>query len=73
MLISDAPNNHADPEDDDELEREEKEVLQTDNMLVTAIVEPNVPQLHFFVYDEPTEYLGPDHDLLLISMPLCLE
>ncbi|KAH9168863.1 hypothetical protein EDB89DRAFT_1989884, partial [Lactarius sanguifluus] len=34
---------------------------------------PNVPQLHFFVYDEPTEYLGPHHDLLLSSMPLCLE
>ncbi|KAH9047368.1 hypothetical protein EDB84DRAFT_1461453, partial [Lactarius hengduanensis] len=45
----------------------------TDNMLVTAIVEQNVPQLHFFVYDEPTEYLGPHHDLLLSSMPLCLE
>jgi len=42
-------------------------------MLVTSIVEQNVPQLHFFVYDEPTEYLGPHHDLLLSSMPLCLE
>ena len=44
-----------------------------DNILVTAIVEQNVPQLHFFVYDEATEYLGPHHDLLLSSMPLCLE
>ncbi|KAH9998870.1 WD40 repeat-like protein [Russula compacta] len=59
--------------DDDELERKENEVLPTDNMLVTAIVEQNVPQLHFFVYDEATEYLGPHHDLLLSSMPLCLE
>jgi periodic tryptophan protein 1 len=42
-------------------------------MLVTAIVEQNVPQLHFFVYDESTEHLGPHHDLLLSSMPLCLE
>jgi periodic tryptophan protein 1 len=40
---------------------------------VTAIVEQNVPQLHFFVYDESTEHLGPHHDLLLSSMPLCLE
>jgi periodic tryptophan protein 1 len=47
--------------------------LPTDNILVTAIVEQNVPQLHFFVYDETTEYLGPHHDLLLSSMPLCLE
>ncbi|KAH9080336.1 transducin family protein/WD-40 repeat family protein [Lactarius deliciosus] len=45
----------------------------SNNMLVTAIVEQNVPQLHFFVFDEPTEYLGPHHDLLLSSMPLCLE
>ncbi|KAH9008212.1 hypothetical protein EDB84DRAFT_1551728 [Lactarius hengduanensis] len=44
-----------------------------DNMLVTAIVKQNMPQLHFFVYDEPTEYLGPHHDLLLSSMPLCLD
>ncbi|KAH9165659.1 WD40 repeat-like protein [Lactarius sanguifluus] len=49
-------------EDDDELEREENEVLPTDNMLVTTNVEQNVPRLHFFVYDEPTD-----------SMPLCLE
>ncbi|KAH9033474.1 hypothetical protein EDB84DRAFT_1488762 [Lactarius hengduanensis] len=49
------------------------EVLPTDNMLVTAVIEQNVPQLHFFVYDEPTEYLGPHHDLLLSSVPLCLE
>ena len=47
--------------------------MPTDNILVTAIVEQNVPQLHFFVYDESTEYLGPHHDLLLSSMPLCLE
>ncbi|KAH9041692.1 hypothetical protein EDB85DRAFT_1919883, partial [Lactarius pseudohatsudake] len=40
--------------DDGELEREEGEVLPTDNMLVTAGVEQNVPQLHFFVYDKPT-------------------
>ncbi|KAH9080339.1 transducin family protein/WD-40 repeat family protein [Lactarius deliciosus] len=71
-------DNDKDPyitlkEEDDELEREENEVLPTDNMLVTAIVEQNVPQLHFFVFDEPTEYLGPHHDLLLSSMPLCLE
>ncbi|KAH9972895.1 WD40-repeat-containing domain protein [Lactifluus volemus] len=71
-------NNDDDPyvtlkEDDDELEREENEILPTDNMLVTAIVEQNVPQLHFFVYDESTEHLGPHHDLLLSSMPLCLE
>ena len=47
--------------------------MPTDNILVTAIVEQNVPQLHYFVYDESTEYLGPHHDLLLSSMPLCLE
>ena len=72
-LYPDAPDKQAVPKDDDQLEREENEILPTDNMLVTAIVEQNVPQLHFFVYDEPTEYLGPHHDLLLSSMPLCLE
>ncbi|KAH8981802.1 hypothetical protein EDB92DRAFT_1952838 [Lactarius akahatsu] len=52
---------------------EEDDGPASNNMLVTALVEQNVPQLHFFVYDEPTEYLGPHHDLLLSSMPLCLE
>ena len=73
MPCPDTPDKYAGPKDDDELEREENEVLPTENMLVTGIVEQNVPQLHFFVYDEPTEYLGPHHDLLLSSLPLCLE
>ena len=47
--------------------------MPADNIIVTAIVEQNLPQLHFFVYEEATEYLGPHHDLLLSSMPLCIE
>ncbi|KAH9047374.1 WD40-repeat-containing domain protein [Lactarius hengduanensis] len=69
-------DNDDDPyitlKEDDGPEREEIRGL-ADNVLVTAVVEQNVPQLHFFVSDEPTEYLGPHHDLLLSSMPLCLE
>ncbi|KAI0267782.1 WD40 repeat-like protein [Gloeopeniophorella convolvens] len=71
-------DNEDDPyitlkEDDDALEREENEVLPTDNMIIAGTLEQNVPQLHFFVYDEASEYLGPHHDLMLSSMPLCLE
>ncbi|KAH9168847.1 transducin family protein/WD-40 repeat family protein [Lactarius sanguifluus] len=51
---------------------EEDDGPASNNMLMTALVEQNVPQLHFFVYGEPTEYLGPHHGLLLSSMP-CLE
>jgi periodic tryptophan protein 1 len=69
----DSVDKYADWKGDDELEREENEVLPEDNMIVTAIVEQNLPQLHFFVYEEATEYFGPHHDLLLSSMPLCLE
>src|SRR5882757_8017777 len=58
-------------EDDDE--REELEVLPTDNLLVVAKTEDEISQLEIYVYDESQENLYVHHDLMLPNFPLCLE
>ena len=71
-------NNDDDPyitlkEDEEEQEREELEVLPTDNLLVVAKTEDEISQLEIYVYDESEENLYAHHDLMLPSFPLCLE
>ena len=58
-------------EDDDE--REELEVLPTDNLIVIAKTEDEISQLEIYVYDESQENLYAHHDLMLPNFPLCLE
>jgi periodic tryptophan protein 1 len=58
-------------EDDDE--REELEVLPTDNLIVVAKTEDEISQLEIYVYDESQENLYAHHDLMLPNFPLCLE
>ncbi|KAL1737646.1 hypothetical protein HDZ31DRAFT_22327, partial [Schizophyllum fasciatum] len=60
-----------DPEEDDE--REELEVLPTDNLLVVAKTEDEISQLEIYVYDDSQENLYCHHDLMLPNFPLCLE
>ncbi|THH15341.1 hypothetical protein EW146_g5125 [Bondarzewia mesenterica] len=71
-------DNNEDPyitlkEDDEENEREELEILPTDNLLVVAKTEDDVSQLEIYVYDESEENLYVHHDLMLPNFPLCLE
>ncbi|GJE85578.1 WD40 repeat-like protein [Phanerochaete sordida] len=71
-------NNDEDPyitlkENDEEEERQELEILPTDNLLVAAKTEDDVSQLEIYVYDESEENLYVHHDLMLPSFPLCLE
>ncbi|THH32232.1 hypothetical protein EUX98_g1961 [Antrodiella citrinella] len=71
-------NNDEDPyitlkEDEEDNEREELEVLPSDNLLVVAKTEDDVSQLEIYVYDESEENLFVHHDLMLPSFPLCLE
>ena len=58
---------------DDEEEREELEILPTDNLLVVAKTEDDISQLEIYVYDESQDNLYVHHDLMLPSFPLCLE
>ncbi|KAI0955663.1 hypothetical protein AcV7_006269 [Taiwanofungus camphoratus] len=71
-------NNDEDPyitlkQEDDDDEREELEILPTDNLLVVAKTEDEISQLEIYIYDESQENLYAHHDLMLPSFPLCLE
>ncbi|KAJ7168520.1 WD40-repeat-containing domain protein [Mycena filopes] len=71
-------DNEEDPyitlkEDEADDEREELEVLPTDNLLVVAKTEDEISQLEIYVYDESQENLYVHHDLMLPNFPLCLE
>ncbi|KAG6910832.1 hypothetical protein DXG01_007147 [Tephrocybe rancida] len=70
-------DNEEDPyitlKDDEDDEREELEVLPTDNLIVIAKTEDEISQLEVYVYDESQENLYAHHDLMLPNFPLCLE
>ena len=61
-----------DGEDDDE-ERQELQVLSTDNMLVAAKVEDEVAHLEIYVYEDEADNLYVHHDIMLPAIPLCVE
>ncbi|GJJ08390.1 hypothetical protein Clacol_002605 [Clathrus columnatus] len=54
-------------------ERDELEVLPTDNLIVTAKTEDEISHLEIYVYEENEENLYIHHDIMLPSFPLCLE
>ena len=56
--------------DDD---REELRVLDTDNMIVAAKVEDEVPYLEIYVYEDEADNLYVHHDIMLPAVPLCVE
>ncbi|KZT19043.1 transducin family protein/WD-40 repeat family protein [Neolentinus lepideus HHB14362 ss-1] len=71
-------DNEDDPyitlkDDEEDDERDDLEILPTDNLLVVAKTEDEVSQLEIYVYDESEENLYVHHDLMLPNFPLCLE
>jgi hypothetical protein len=60
-------------ENDEDDERQDLEILPTDNLLVTAKTEDEISQLEIYVYDETQENVYVHHDLMLPNFPLCLE
>lgn len=60
-------------QNDDDLDREDLEILPTDNLIITAKTEDELSQLEVHVYDESEENLYVHHDLMLPAFPLCLE
>jgi periodic tryptophan protein 1 len=58
-------------EDDDD--REELQILATDNMLLAAKVEDEVAHLEIYVYEDEADNLYVHHDLMLPAIPLCVE
>lgn len=83
VLLNCQPLCHSQNEDEKDEEREELEVLPTDNLLVIGKTEDEVSQLEAYLYsnssnnsqnsesNERTFYVH--HDLMLPSFPLCLE
>lgn len=58
---------------EDEEEKEELEIRQSDNLIVAAKTEDHVSSLEIYVYDESEDNLYAHHDILLPALPLCLE
>lgn len=64
------------PEDgdiSDEEEREELQVLPTDNMVLAARIEDEVAHLEVYVYEDGADNLYVHHDVMLPAVPLCVE
>ena len=59
-------------EDEDE-EKEELQILATDNMVVAAKVEDEVAHLEVYVYEDEADNFYVHHDVMLPAIPLCVE
>lgn len=60
-------------EDDSDDEREELQILPTDNLILAAKVEDEVPHLEVFVYEDDADNIYVHHDIMLPAIPLCVE
>lgn len=63
-------NGQDDDEDDD---REDLEILATDNLLLAAKIEDELAHLEVYVYEDKEDNLYVHHDIMLPAIPLCLE
>ena len=60
-------------EDDEDEDREDLQVLATDNMVVAAKVEDDLAHLVVHVYEDNASNLYVHHDIMLPAIPLCVE
>ncbi|EXF78458.1 hypothetical protein COL5a_005429 [Colletotrichum fioriniae] len=60
------------PDDDDE-DREDLQILATDNLLLAAKVEDEMAHLEVYVYEDAADNLYVHHDIMLPAIPLCVE
>jgi len=62
-----------DEDDSDNEEREELQILATDNLLLAAKLEDEVAHLEVYVYEDSADNLYVHHDIMLPAIPLALE
>ncbi|KAI1470083.1 WD40 repeat-like protein [Daldinia caldariorum] len=62
-----------DGQDEDDEDREELQILATDNLLLAAKVEDELAQLEVYVYEDEADNLYVHHDIMLPAIPLCVE
>ncbi|KAI9668823.1 MAG: hypothetical protein M1831_000892 [Alyxoria varia] len=68
------PHSHAAPDEEEEAEeREELQILPTDNLLVAGRVQDEVAHLEVYVYEEEADNLYVHHDVMLPAVPLAVE
>ena len=60
-------------EGENDEEREELQILATDNLLLAAKVEDEVAHLEVMVYEDEADNLYVHHDIMLPAVPLCVE
>jgi len=59
-------------EDDDE-EREELQIMATDNLILAARIEDEIAHLEVYVYEDSADNLYVHHDIMLPAIPLAVE
>ncbi|KHJ34747.1 putative wd repeat-containing protein [Erysiphe necator] len=59
-------------EEEDE-ERQELQILPTDNLIIAAKVEDEVANLEIYVYEDEADNLYVHNDIMLPAIPICLE
>ncbi|EEU48619.1 uncharacterized protein NECHADRAFT_74945 [Fusarium vanettenii 77-13-4] len=58
---------------DEEEDREDLQILATDNLIVSAKVEDEMAHLEVYVYEDAADNLYVHHDIMLPAIPLCVE
>ncbi|PTB46589.1 uncharacterized protein TrAFT101_003962 [Trichoderma asperellum] len=71
-------SNKEDPyitlqDDEEDEEREDLQVLATDNLILSAKVEDELAHLEVYVYEDESDNLYVHHDIMLPAIPLCVE
>ncbi|KAJ5819903.1 rRNA processing protein Pwp1 [Penicillium riverlandense] len=61
------------PEEEDDEEREELQILPSDNMILAGKLEDEVAHLEVYVYEDQADNMYVHHDIMLPAIPLCLE
>ncbi|TEA18843.1 putative WD repeat-containing protein [Colletotrichum sidae] len=59
--------------DDEDEDREDLQILATDNLLLAAKVEDEMAHLEVYVYEDAADNLYVHHDIMLPAIPLCVE
>lgn len=71
-------SNKEDPyitlqDDEEDEERQDLQVLATDNLILSAKVEDELAHLEVYVYEDESDNLYVHHDIMLPAIPLCVE
>jgi periodic tryptophan protein 1 len=59
--------------DEEDEDREDLQILATDNLLLAAKVEDEMAHLEVYVYEDDADNLYVHHDIMLPAIPLCVE